>query len=236
MSNRPLLPAIVGVLVLAAAVAVATALTVSGDGTDPHCTDQAYGCAEFLPGEPVRLGLLATLSGPGRERGREARRGTALAIEAHGGRLAGRPIELLAEDDACSTVGAAEGARELASDPPFEPPVVAVVGMPCPAGLQAAAQILSDSGVALLTATPGRVVFTDPPRSFLARPPVGRPDRRFRRLYEARYGDGPSDASAWVAYSLTRRVLTAAEGLATSGSDSSLLVPRSALLRALGAR
>ncbi|HEX2029999.1 MAG TPA: ABC transporter substrate-binding protein, partial [Actinomycetota bacterium] len=188
MSKRPLLLAIVGLLGLGAAVAVSTALTVAGDGTDPRCPDEAYGCATFRPGEAVRVGLLVTRAGADDATAVAARRGARLAIEAHGPRLAGRPLDLLVQTPECSARGAARGARELASDPPFEPPVLAVVGMTCRAALQPAVQILSDSGVAYVTATPGDVAFTDPPRSFLARPPVGEPDRRFRRLYRARYG------------------------------------------------
>ena len=233
MSRRTIFLGLAGLLLLAAAVTVSTVLTVTGDPKDPRCPDRAYGCAEFLPDEAVRVGLLTTPPGSDPVTTREAKRGTRLAIEAHGGRLAGRPIELLAEEDECSAPGAARGARELASDPPFEPPVVAVVGMTCPAGLQPAAQILSDSGVALVTTTPGRVSFTDPPRSFLARPPVGEPDPGFRRLYRDRYGHPPSDPSAWAAYTLTRRILKVAEDLAVPGSEGSLLVPRSPLHREL---
>lgn len=50
--------------------------------------------------EPVKIGVITTLSGPGGYLGQDVRDGMKLAIDAEGGKLGGVPVELLIEDDA----------------------------------------------------------------------------------------------------------------------------------------
>jgi hypothetical protein len=225
---------VAGMLAIAAAVTASTVAQLSVSEEEPGCPDEAYGCARFLAGEPVQVGLLATMSGPLRHQGLEARRGAQVALD-HGGELTGRPLRLLVQDDHCTSDGAAIGARELASDPPEEPPVVAVVASVCARGLQPAAQILSDSGIALVTASPAPVSFADPPRSFLVRAELDSRDETFQRLYRRRYGSAPSGGAASKAFEMTTLVLDAARRLAVPGAGGDLLVPRLALFRELSA-
>lgn len=50
--------------------------------------------------EPVRIGVITTLSGPGGYLGQDVRDGMKLAIDMEGGKLGGVPVELVVEDDA----------------------------------------------------------------------------------------------------------------------------------------
>jgi branched-chain amino acid transport system substrate-binding protein len=50
--------------------------------------------------EPVKIGMITTLSGPGGYLGQDIRDAFALAIEQGGGKLGGVPVQLLVEDDA----------------------------------------------------------------------------------------------------------------------------------------
>ncbi|GAU80146.1 ABC transporter substrate-binding protein [Bosea sp. BIWAKO-01] len=50
--------------------------------------------------QPVKVGMITTLSGPGGYLGQDIRDGFKLAIEMQGGKLGGVPVELVVEDDA----------------------------------------------------------------------------------------------------------------------------------------
>jgi branched-chain amino acid transport system substrate-binding protein len=49
--------------------------------------------------EPVKIGIITTLSGPGGYLGEDARDGFLLAVKQEGGRLGGVPVDVLIEDD-----------------------------------------------------------------------------------------------------------------------------------------
>jgi ABC-type branched-subunit amino acid transport system substrate-binding protein len=195
-SRRTLL-ALAGAVVLAiVAGTMATVISVRGDAA---CPDARYGCATFEPGEPIVIGaLFPTVEGPGV-------RGVREAVDLRGGRLLGRRLEVLAFGTGCTPDGGAQGARELATDAPDEPPVVGVVGGTCVPAATPAAQILSDSGVTL--ASPAG---TDIP------PTAGSP------RYYLRFVEGGANAPARVA----ELVLDAVERLAVAGHDGEVLVPR----------
>ncbi len=66
--------------------------------------------APALAGEPVKIGMITTLSGGGSALGIDIRDGFQLAIEQEGGKLGGTPVELIVEDDGRKP----DKARELA--------------------------------------------------------------------------------------------------------------------------
>jgi hypothetical protein len=104
---------------------------------------------------------------------------------------------------------AAAGARELATDSPDEPPVVAVVAETCARALTTAVQILSDSGVTLVSGS-----------GF----PVGLPEGAGHPSFYL--VPRPPPRGAVIA---AGAVLGAAESLARTGPDGDLLVPRTQL-------
>jgi len=58
------------------------------------------GGAAVQAADPVKIGMVTTLSGPGGYLGEDVRDAFLLAIEQEGGKLGGVPVELLVEDDA----------------------------------------------------------------------------------------------------------------------------------------
>ncbi len=53
--------------------------------------------ASYASNGPIRIGVLATLEGPFAQPGQDAMRGAELALKVHGGKVAGREIELVKE-------------------------------------------------------------------------------------------------------------------------------------------
>jgi len=64
--------------------------------------------------EPLRIGLIATYSGPYADYGRQFDAGVALYLKEHGGKIAGRPVEIIKKDTAGPAPDAAKRiAQEL---------------------------------------------------------------------------------------------------------------------------
>ncbi|MFN3891880.1 MAG: ABC transporter substrate-binding protein [Beijerinckiaceae bacterium] len=59
-----------------------------------------FAVAPALAQQPVKIGMVTTLSGPGGYLGQDVRDAFNLAIEMEGGKLGGVPVQLLVEDDA----------------------------------------------------------------------------------------------------------------------------------------
>ena len=103
-----------------------------------------------LPKAPLRLGFTAELTGKQSELGDSLRNGVQLAVEelnAAGG-IAGRPLELLVEDDA----GVPDGARR-AEEKLIDAGAVALIGHLTSSQTLAGYEVAQSRGVALLSAT-----------------------------------------------------------------------------------
>jgi hypothetical protein len=228
---------LVAIVVVAAGVAVSTIATLGEGPEDELCPERAFGCVETGPGGPIRIATLLPLSGLEAETGQLARRGAELALELEGRPVLGHDVVLVHRDDRCSPEAATSAARLLAIDTPDEPPVAAVVGAPCARTTEPAAQILSDSGIPLVTWSKARVEFIDPPpeRSFFV-PLTSGPDvsrQLFQDAYIDRYGAVPENPSAFEAFRATSVVLRALEAVARPGATRGVLVPRVAFRDAL---
>ncbi len=78
-----------------------------------------FGSAAALAADPIKVGLVAALSGPSAQSGEAITRGLSLAIDeinAKGGLLGGRMVELVQRDDEFSPPKGLIAARELISD------------------------------------------------------------------------------------------------------------------------
>jgi hypothetical protein len=218
LSRRALVA--LGIILILGVVASTVATAQSGD-PKPGCIDVTYDCATFRAGEPVVLGVLSPRD--------DVDRAVRLVAELWGRDLGGRPLRVLAWNDRCTSEGGARGARELATDSPEEPPVLAVVAETCRAAITPAAQILSDSGITLvsMSGTPlPRAVGR--PRYYLAlgpRPAV--PLQSFEAVYAQRYG--PPDRRAVAAAYTADAILRTARSWARRTADGALLVPRTPL-------
>jgi ABC-type branched-subunit amino acid transport system substrate-binding protein len=220
-------------------VAVSTVATLVEGGEHPRCPDDAFGCVETGgPAGPIRIATLLPLTGARDAAGMEAHRAVRLAV-AHRGSLLGHDVQLVSRDDGCSPDRIAVVARRLALDTPDLPPIAAAIGAPCPGVTEPAAQILSDSGIPLVSWSRAEVSFIDPPpeRSFYVPidPPGG--DSAFLQDYEESYGSAPESPWAYRAYRATELLLDAMEAVAIRAGEGEVLLPRIRLrdeLRALG--
>jgi branched-chain amino acid transport system substrate-binding protein len=120
------------------------------------CTDR-LGCVIVGPGESIKMGALLTLTTPDSPYGIDALRGVEIAI-AHKGKLFGRAIDLVKEDDLCSETGGTQGATKLAADPM----IVGVVGTSCSSATVMASRILSGAGSVLISPSSTAPSLTSP--------------------------------------------------------------------------
>ena len=117
-------------------------LTLSADCADP------LGCVELPLGEPIVIGAMLTHSGANAFFGEDAQGGLELAIIDRGGQLLGRDIELVVEDELCTSEGGQAAAQRLAADPT----IVGIIGPSCSSAAQGALPIISEAG--MLTISP----------------------------------------------------------------------------------
>lgn len=136
-SRRSLLALAVAVALGVVVSTVATVVETSAD----DCPAAAYGCAGFEPGEPLQIAAVVS-SGQGDL-------GLSATVPAT---VLGRPVRVLTFEVGCSVEEAARAARDIATDPPDGPPFLAAVSATCPAAGIPVAQILDDSGIALVVA------------------------------------------------------------------------------------
>ena len=104
-------------LILSSALLVALLLAACQPTPLPfECTD-AIGCVTIAPGQPLKLGVLMALSGGPAPAGLDQTRGVELALAARNDQLLGHPIELIIEDERCSSEGGTIAAMKVVADP-----------------------------------------------------------------------------------------------------------------------
>ena len=132
-----------------------TVATLVDERGDDVCPDETYHCATYEAGEPIVIGIVDAAATS------EARPLSDLAAQPFPS-IRGHPVELDLRSPGCSPEAAAQDVRDLASDPPDEPPAVLVITSACDEAVVPMAQLLSDSGVTLLTLGEARPVPTSP--------------------------------------------------------------------------
>ena len=108
--------------------------------------DDALGCVEVGADDPIALGAMLVVSGANSALGLDAQGGVELAVEARGGMLLGREIELVVEDSLCSAEGGQAAAQRLAADPT----IVGIVGTSCSSAAQGALPIVNAAGMLMI--------------------------------------------------------------------------------------
>jgi serine/threonine protein kinase len=86
------------------------------------CQD-AIGCVDIPPGDPIRIGYALVISGPNETLGLDSRHGIEIAIDDKP-EVLGHEVELVGEDSLCSRAGGQTALTKLASDPSL----IAVIG------------------------------------------------------------------------------------------------------------
>ncbi|MGH2655317.1 MAG: hypothetical protein ACRDIZ_01225 [Actinomycetota bacterium] len=129
-------------IALAAAVGlgvVASTVATVVETSAADCPDPAYGCARFEPGESLQIATVVSSD--------QDDPGPSVAVPAT---VLGRPVRVLTFEVGCSVEEAARAARDIATDPPDDPPVLAAIVAACPRAAVPVAQILDDSGISML--------------------------------------------------------------------------------------
>ena len=151
-------------------IALATAAILAGTlagcsspstETEPECLPPS--CVVIEPAEPIHIGSLLNTDDP---IGRDTAAIVAMTIDyldgefdGLNGQLLNRPVELISEQEACSADSGKEGASRFAGNQL----VLAVVGTTCSgSAFQAAAPILSEAGILMVSSTNTSPLLTDP--------------------------------------------------------------------------
>lgn len=114
---------------------------------EPTACDDALGCVEIAPGDPVTIGVIQSLSGSVANLGREQMRGLELALDLRGGEVLGHRVALAVEDTGCRAEGGANAALRITADPK----VAAIFGTTCSGAAAAASKIMSDAGFSMVS-------------------------------------------------------------------------------------
>ncbi|MEW5772358.1 MAG: branched-chain amino acid ABC transporter substrate-binding protein [Thermodesulfobacteriota bacterium] len=116
---------------------------------DPGPCPDSLGCVDVGPDGPLRIAAIQVLSGGIQQGGLNQVRAIEMALAARGGGLLGHPLALQVEDGRCSKEGGRVAAQKIAADSS----VIAVLGATCSSSSAAAAKILSDAGLTLISAS-----------------------------------------------------------------------------------
>lgn len=138
-------------------------------GVPEVCSTDAIGCAVIQPGQTIKIGMGAPMTGDNAAFGQDISQGATIAIQ-DAGEFQGFAFQLVAEDDGGTPEGGAAVANKLASDPT----VVAIAGHIFSGATLAAMPIYEAAGIPMMSpsatnpdltkagsAVFNRLVFTD---------------------------------------------------------------------------
>lgn len=110
------------------------------------CAKDRFGCAKFLPGQSIKIGMAGPMTGDNAVFGIDVYQGGEIAV-ADAGDLQGWQFELLSKDDKGSATIAVDVAKEFAADPT----VVAIAGHVFSGPSAAAMDIYGKAGLPMLS-------------------------------------------------------------------------------------
>lgn len=119
--------------------------------------DDALGCVEVGPDDPILIASSLVISGPNTSLGLDSQYGVEIALDFRG-EVLGHALELQPEDDGCSADGGQTSAQKIVSNPQ----IVAMVGTSCSGAGVPASKIISDAGYAMVSPSNTSPALTDP--------------------------------------------------------------------------
>ena len=132
---------------LALVILLSLALSACGGGAAEYVCDDAIGCVDIAPDEPVHIAWMLTVTGATAFLGEDSVGGVEIAIDDRGGELLGHEILLTGEDSGCSPEGAQTAGTKVAADPT----VLGVIGTNCSSAMTAAMSTISSAGLSILS-------------------------------------------------------------------------------------
>jgi branched-chain amino acid transport system substrate-binding protein len=121
------------------------------------CED-AIGCVEVAPGDPIHIAWALTVSGPTATLGEDSKGAVEIAVDDRGGELLGHPIEVTGEDTLCNAEGGQAAGTKIASDPT----IIGVIGTNCSSEARAAMPLISKAGMVMISPSNTNPDLTDP--------------------------------------------------------------------------
>ncbi len=130
----------------AAAQPTATTAAATGGGTQVDCSKDPFGCAKIAPGQTIKIGMGAPMTGDNAQFGVDISQGAKIAVS-DAGDFMGFKFELDAQDDGGTGEGGAAVANKLVSDPT----IVAVAGHIFSGATAAAIPIYEKAGIPMMS-------------------------------------------------------------------------------------
>jgi branched-chain amino acid transport system substrate-binding protein len=143
MNERGRIPNGLSILLLLTAIVLAGCQPAAA----PFECNDAIGCVEIGPDEPIKIGVLQVLSGEQELLGLNQLRTIELALDDRDGQLLNHPIQLQIEDSLCSKEGGATAAAKIAADPQ----IVGIIGPTCSGAATSAIKVVSEAGMAMIS-------------------------------------------------------------------------------------
>jgi branched-chain amino acid transport system substrate-binding protein len=138
--------AVLSILVLLALMLVSCQPAAPAAPANDACTNDAFGCAKIAPGQNIKIGMGAPMTGDNAQFGVDISQGAKIAI-ADGGDIEGFKFELIVEDDGGTPEGGAAVANKLVSDQN----IVAVAGHIFSGATDAAIPIYEGKGIPMMS-------------------------------------------------------------------------------------
>lgn len=110
------------------------------------CED-ALGCVELGPDDPVTIGYMLTISGGTAFLGEDSLGAIQIAISQRDGELLGHEIELIGEDSGCSAEGGQTAAQRLAANEEL----LGIIGSSCSSEAVAGLPVISEAGLLMIS-------------------------------------------------------------------------------------
>ncbi|MBF0233917.1 MAG: branched-chain amino acid ABC transporter substrate-binding protein, partial [Desulfamplus sp.] len=111
-----------------------------------ECVDN-IGCIDLKQGEPLKIGVLQSLSGNVAPLGLEQIRGLELAMDKWGSHILDHPILLQIEDTECTAEGGANAVLKVIADPK----TVAIFGTTCSGAAASVSKAMSNAGLTMIS-------------------------------------------------------------------------------------
>jgi branched-chain amino acid transport system substrate-binding protein len=134
-------------ILLAVIVIASLGLSACGGGGSDFVCEDAIGCVDIAPDEPVHIAYMLTISGATAFLGEDSKGAIEIAIDDRGGELLGHSLQLTGEDSLCSAEGGQTAATKIASDPT----ILGVIGTNCSSAATAAMPTISEAGLVMLS-------------------------------------------------------------------------------------
>ncbi len=148
-------------LLLSTLIVAALILVACQPAAAPFECEDALGCVDYAPDDPIRIASALVISGPNAQLGLDSQYGVEIAIDDRG-EVAGHTVELQAEDDGCNAEGGQTAGQKIVSDPT----IVGVIGTSCSGAGVPMSKVVSEAGYFMVSPSNTAPSLTDPEQAF----------------------------------------------------------------------